>query len=1123
MIRCAACNASNRQRPVRGSGAFAPARRLCVLGLLVLASAASAQGGRGYYRYPALHGNTIVFAAESDLWSVPATGGEAHRLTTHPGEETAPAISPDGRMLAFTASYEGPAELYLMPLAGGLPERLTFDGDRSTSLGFTPDGKILFTTNHYSTLPDLELVSLDPATKRRTRIPLSQASEASYDSTGKKLFFVRPAFHRNVTKRYRGGTARKIWRFDGGDTEARPLTADYDGESHTPMWWNGRVYFITDRDGTMNLWSMNEDGGDLREHTHHSGWDVRDAYLDAGKIVYQVGADLWLYDTGDGSNKLVPIELVSDFDQLREKWVSDPMDYLTSVHLHPKGDGVVLTSRGRVFVAPAGDGRLARGTSDEGVRYRDAAFMPDGKSLLALSDASGELEFVELPANGVGTPRALTADGKILRFGGLPSPDGKYIAYTDNNNDLWVLEVASRKETLVSTNREGVGDPAWSPDSRFLAYTQTALNTFDQIFIDDVTTGARVAATSDRVNSRGAAWSPDGKFLYFLSDRDLHSAVPAPWGARQPEPYFDAPIKIYELALAAGARSPFRPKDELYVEPDTDKQNDEKKDDKGSKKSKSNENGKDEEEKVTVQLQADGLDARLREVPAGSGNYNAVSVTKDALFWLARDPGRDGKWQLKALPIKNHDPEAVTVLEDVAYYELSGDGKKILARKDKSLYVFDAEPKKLDKPDDAGVDLGKFKFEIDVRDDWRQLFIDAWRLERDYFYDPGMHGVNWAAVRDKYLPLVDRVTTRDELSDLIGRAVGELSALHTSVGGGDLRKGPDDVAVASLGARLTRVERGYRIDHIYRGDPDYPGELSPLADPALGIAEGDVITAINGVATASVTDIGELLRNQAGQQALLGLTGARGQTRSAVVTPTGDEFGLRYADWEQSRRQQVEQKTNDTIGYVHLQAMGPDDITAWYRQFYPVFNRAGLIIDVRHNNGGNIDSFILEKLSRRAWFYWKSRVGEPYWNMQYAPRGHMVVLVDSNTASDGEAFAEGFKRLGLGPVIGTRTWGGEIWLSASNRLSDNGLARAPMMGVYGPERKWLIENHGVDPDIVVDNPPHATFEGQDAQLDAAIEYLRDAIEKDPRTMPEPPPYPDKSFKYAPEPAPSGGR
>jgi tricorn protease len=1107
-------------RDVRCSvfGVFAIECCFIIVATLAFASAASAQSARGYYRYPALHGDTIVLAAEGDLWTVPIAGGAARRITTHPGEETSPAISPDGRMLAFTASYEGPAELYLMPLAGGLPERLTFDDDQSTSLGWTPEGEILFTTNHYSTLPELELVTLDPATKQRTRVPLSQASEASYDATGKKLFFVRPAFHRNVTKRYRGGTARKIWRFDDGDREARPLTADYDGESHTPMWWNGRVYFITDRDGTMNLWSMSEDGADLRQLTRHSGWDVRDAYLDAGRIVYQVGADLWLYDARDGSNKLVPVELVSDFDQLREKWVSDPMDYLTSVHLHPKGDDVVLTARGRVFVAPAGDGRLARGASDEGVRYRDATFMPDGKSLLALSDASGELEFVQLPANGVGAPQTLTSDGKILRFGGLPSPDGKYIAYADNNNDLWVLEVSSRRQTLVSTDREGVGEQAWSPDSRYLAFTQTALNTFDQIFVYEVATGARVTATSDRVNSRGAAWSPDGKFLYFLSDRDLRSVVGAPWGPRQPEPYFDAPIKIYELALAAGSRSPFRPKDELYVEPDAE----EKGDDKKGKNDKSDENGKGEEEKVVVQLQADGLLSRLREVPAGSGTYNALGVTNAALFWLARDPGRDGKWQLKALPIKNHKPEAVTVLEAVDYYELSQDGKKILARKDKNLYVFDAEPKKLEKPDDARVDLGKFKFEIDVRDDWRQLFIDAWRLERDYFYDPGMHGVDWDAVRDKYLRLVDRVTTRDELSDLIGRAVGELSALHTSVRGGDLRKGPEDVTVASLGARLTRVERGYRIDHIYRGDPDYPNELSPLADPALGIAEGDVIAAVNGVATSSAADIGELLRNQAGQQVLLALTGARGQTRNAIVTPTADESDLRYADWEQSRREEVERKTRGTIGYVHLRAMGPDDITAWYRQFYPVFDRAGLIIDVRHNRGGNIDSFILEKLSRRAWFYWKSRVGEPIWNMQYAPRGHMVVLVNSDTASDGEAFAEGFKRLGLGPVIGTRTWGGEIWLSSVNRLSDNGLARAPMMGVYGPERQWLIENHGVDPDIVVDNLPHATFEGEDAQLDAAIEYLQDAIAKDPRAVPEPPAYPDKSFEYAPPPSPSGG-
>jgi tricorn protease len=390
------------------------------------------------------------------------------------------------------------------------------------------------------------------------------------------------------------------------------------------------------------------------------------------------------------------------------------------------------------------------------------------------------------------------------------------------------------------------------------------------------------------------------------------------------------------------------------------------------------------------------------------------------------------------------------------------------------------------------------------------MFIDAWRMERDYFYDPDMHGVDWNGVRDKYLPLVDRVTTRDELSDLIGLAVGELSALHTSVREGDLRRGTEDIKVPTLGARLLldRKAGGYRIDHIYRADPDYPEERSPLADPQLGIAVGDVITMINGIDVLTAGHPNSLLRNQDKQQVLLQLKAkGTGKARDVVVYPTINESSLRYSDWELARREQTDRMSDNRIGYVHLRAMTPADVTQWFRNFYPVFNRPGLIIDARHNRGGNIDSFILARLLRKPWMYWQSRAGQPSWNMQYAFGGHAVVLVDENTGSDGEAFAEGFRRLGLGKVIGTRTWGGEIWLDSQNRLSDGGLARAPQSGVYGPERKWLIEQHGVDPDIVIDNLPRATFEGHDAQLDAAVKFLLDEIKREPRVPPPPPDYP----------------
>ncbi len=352
------------------------------------------------------------------------TGGIAQRITTHPGEETDPRISPDGNTLAFSAEYEGPTELYTMPLDGGLPVRRTYEGESSTATTWTPDGRVVYTTTHYSTLPQAQMVALDLTDNVTERIPLYTATEGGYDPSGRTLYFVRPAFHNNVTKRYTGGTARDIWKYEEGADEAVELTGDYDGESHHPMVWNGRVYFVSDRDGTMNLWSMDPNGRDVRQHTFHSGWDVKNPAQEGGRIVYQLGADLWLYDIAADQASLIPITLTSDFDQLREKWVDNPMQYLTSVHLHPKGESVVLTARGRVFVAPVGRGRLAQASVKPGVRYRDVTFLPDGERLVGLSDESGELEWVTLPATGVGVEEALTDDGTILRFQGHPFPMG---------------------------------------------------------------------------------------------------------------------------------------------------------------------------------------------------------------------------------------------------------------------------------------------------------------------------------------------------------------------------------------------------------------------------------------------------------------------------------------------------------------------------------------------------------------------------------------------------------------------------------------------------------------------------------------------------------------------------
>jgi tricorn protease len=1112
------------------------------------ATADDVTGSRqGYYRYPAIHGDTIVFTAEGDLWSVSAKGGAARRLTSNPGDETNAAISPDGKTIAFSAQYEGPRDVYTIPVDGGLPKRITWDGGAIVA-GWTPDGRVLVKTYRYSTLPDARLVAIDDKGQREM-IPLAQAAQGTYSADGKSLFFTRLDWQGSNTKRYKGGTAQNIWRYDGGAAEAVELTGDYTGTSRNPMFWQGRIYFVSDRDGVMNIYSMDGDGHDVKQLTHQKGFDVKETSLSDGRIVYQCGADLWLLDLQSGADAAIPITLVSDFDQMRDHWVKKPMDYLSGSHIAPDGSATVFTARGEIFTMPAKPGRIVKVAGNSGTRYREARYLPDGKSIIALSTESGETEFWKFPANGIGKPEQWTKDATVLRWEGVPSPDGKWLAHRDKDQQLWIFDTQTKtNKKIAQSMMDDFQDLTWSPDSQWLAYTEAADNQFSQLKVLNVKSGASTAITTDRYNTGNPAWSADGKWLYFLSDRNLKTQVPSPWGTRQPDPYFNRSVKIYEVALTAGLRSPFLPPDELH--PDKDEKAEEKKteetkpgkpgeekkaadskketsdkkasDDKKAEEKKSDEDKDKEKKPPEVKIEFTDVASRVAEVPFPAGNYNALQATDKRLCWVERGDDWPPKFNIMCGDIANKGDEPETVMSDVRSFEISQDRKKMLVRQHDDFYILDSDakpgslidPKAMAK---ARIEMSQWTMMTNPREEFHQFFEDSWRLERDYFYDRHMQGVDWKAMHDHYLPLVDRVADREELNDVIAQMVSELSALHTFVAGGDQRKASDNVDVATLGAILRRDEKagGYVVEHIYAHDPDQPSQAPPLAKPDSRVKEGEVIVSIDGESVLGVTDERALLRGKAGHQVLLHVKAADGKERDVLVKPIheNEDADMRYAEWEYTRRVKVDEESKGAIGYVHLQAMGPNDIEQWAREYYPVFNRQGLIVDVRHNEGGNIDSWLLGKLVRPAWFYWQGRIGNPTWNMQYAFRGHIVVLCDQETASDGEAFSEGFRRLGLGKVIGMRTWGGEIWLSGSNRQSDNAVATAAETGVYAPEGKWLIEGHGVDPDIVVDNGPHATFEGGDAQLEAAVKLLQDEIAKEPRPVPAHPAYPDKSFKY----------
>ncbi|TAE79310.1 MAG: protease [Bacteroidetes bacterium] len=1056
-----------------------------VLGLSISISQVIAQGFEGYYQHPDIYKNTIVFTSEGDIWKVSIEGGLAQRLTTHTEEEKYPNISPDGKTLAFYATYEGLPEVYTIPIDGGITTRWTYSNSEGAKIaGWTPKGEIIYTSTEFGSATNARLATIDVKTKSKRLIPLHQVNEAIQNEKGIWFFVTLPNMNAHI-KRYAGGMARQIWKFDG-QNEAVKLTTDHLGESFNPMWYENRLYFITDRDGMKNIWSMNDDGKDLKQHTFHTDFDVRSANVDDGKIVYQYGADLWLLDIVSGKNKKIDIRLVSDFEQLRETWITKTTDYITSVNPDPLGEKVVVTARGRVFVVPAQSGRTIAFAkqNDTVVRHRDAVFSYDGKNIISLSDASGEFEFVQFAADATGKVKPITQQAKTLSYTGIPSRDGKWIAYDDIDKNMYLINISTGVRKKISTNEQGVRDFSWSPDNQWLAFVQVAFTGLAQIKIYNVNDGSIFDLTNDRSNNTNVAWSPDGKFIYFLSDRGFHNLIGNPRNQRLGGVGWDKVHNVYHIALKKGTPSPFRAFDELNQDYTT------------LEKSTG---------KLVVSIDKNDIQSRTMAVPIAAGNYYNLRVNEQAIYLLANENGSDENPHLKVAEISRSKVELTSIASGIENFELTQNGKKLFIKKGQSYYMVEAGTGTLNLSNE--IDLSGCQFLLNPKQEWKQLYKDAWRMERDYFYDKNMHGVDWDAMYKKYLPFVDRVTTRSELNDVLAQLIGELSVLHAFVNGGDMPNDEKHISVGGLGAITSRDAKsgGFKIDYIYKPDPDFPERKSPLADPYLDIKEGDIITKVNGVDALSVMDISELLVNQAGKQVRISIkSGAL--VKDIIIKPT-DPYWLIYGDWQYNNRLKVEKASNNDIGYLHQSSNDNAGINQFYKEYFPAANKKGLIIDMRNNEGGYISSIMLQQLARQVWMYRIDRTGQP---IERIP--HLVVLVNESTGSDGEVFAEGFRRLGLGITIGKRTWGGFVALHFGNQLTDNGIAAAPMHGGYGPEGKWLVEGVGHVPDIEVDNLPLETFNGKDAQLEAAIIYLKKKIAEEPRDIPLAPVYPDKSFK-----------
>ncbi|MFC0254268.1 S41 family peptidase [Massilia consociata] len=1104
-------------------------RTILALSLALIGSQAAAADP--YFRFPAVRGDTIVFTAEGDLWRTTLGGGKATRLTTHPSSETHAAISHDGKYVAFAGSYEGAQEAYVMPIEGGLPKRITFENGGVTVLGWTAQGEVLVSTeNSVGPSKHRIVAALDPVKMTRRVLPLADANDAALSDDGRTVFFTRMGLSmtNDNVKAYRGGAHAQLWRFDlGGKAEATPLFKGDTSNNRRAMWWNGRIYFISDADGADNIWSSRPDGSDRKVHTRHKEWDVRTASLGDGRIAYQLGADLRVFDIASGSDTLLKASLVSDFDQQRTRRVRSPLDALTSIEVANKAERIVLTARGKVTIAGTATQRRVEIAVPEGARARGAVFSHDDKWVYAFVDTTGENEIWRYAADGSGKGERLTIDGASHRSGLYPSPDGRWLAHTDKKGRTWLLDLAARTNVIIDDAMQvGADRPdqvVWSPDSRNLAFVRVGSSEQrNQIGMYNLASKTKAFVTTDRYTANSPVFSPDGKWLYFLSSRHFNVGNAGPWGDRNMGPVFDRRVGVFALALQPGVRFPFKPEDEL-TKP-------EEKSPEAAARAAVTTPGKEEADKTaavaaaaaataasaaaadqkakapTPAIDYAGLRERLYEVPIAPGNYRALAIDEKRLYILESDNGRSGA--LKTLEISRSSPQPETFVNNVREFGLSTDRKHVFYRTFSAsgpgeMLIVAAGAK-------APADLSKARVKVDdwavssnPRLEWKQMFNDAWRMHRDFLYDANMRGVDWAAVRTRYAPLVERVTDRAELDDVLGMMVGELGALHSQIRPGDLRRAASEGVPSSLGAVLSRTPEGFRVDRVYKSEPELPSERGPLAAPDVGVKEGDIITAVNGKSLVEARDIADLLLDQADKQVLLHVKSADAKAgsrpRAVIVTPVSmaRHASLRYADWEQGRAQQVDQASKGKIGYLHLRAMVARDINAFARDFYANINKEGLIIDVRRNNGGNIDSWIIEKLLRRSWAFWSANGNMPQSNMQNTFRGHLVVLMDELTYSDGETFAAGVKALKLGPLVGKRTAGAGVWLSDGNGLLDNGMARVAEFGQFAADGEWLIEGVGVAPDVEVDNLPHETFLGRDRQLEKAIELLETKMKEQP--------------------------
>ncbi|MGH7900808.1 MAG: S41 family peptidase [Thermodesulfobacteriota bacterium] len=1045
-------------------------------------------------RYPDVSAEHIVFVFADDLWIVSRDGGDARRLSSVKGHELYPKFSPDGKSIAFSGNYDGNIDAYIIPANGGIPGRLTHHPDDDLVVDWYPDGKeillrskMLSPTNRYNRFFKQSVEGGLPL-----ELPLAYGELASFSPDGKQIAFQFISPDAQTWKRYRGGMASDIWIYDFNKKSSVKFT-EFEGTDGIPMWHENTIYFLSDRgpEKKLNIWAYDVNTKKIRQVTFYTEFDVKWPSLGPDSIVFENGGSIYLLSLKDETSRPIDIVVQSDLPDLRPR-LKDLSKYIENFSLSPSGKRALFEARGEIFSLPETRGIIRNLTNTSGIAERFPTWSPDGKSVAYFSDSTGDYQLYTLSSDGSGKEKQIGKSG--INFPNEPiwSPDSKQIAFSDLTGSLYIVNLNDYRRTVVDKDEWfPISSFSWSPDSRYLAYSKRMPNSQGAIMIYDVGQKKLHQVTSAFYHDISPVFSPDGKYLFFYSNRSfnpVYSDVDETW-------IYPNSTEILAATLRKDIKSPLAPNSDEEVLKDI--------------------NANDQNKSGNI-IDFEGLEGRVVKLPIEAGNFGQLEAVEGKVIYIrfpAAGSSPQNKPSGKLLYYDLNEGKEKTIIQDINYYELSADGKKVIYKSDSTYGIIDLSEGK--KVGDGRLPTDKMKALIDPREEWSQIFNEAWRIERDFFYDPNMHGVNWNATKERYKALLPYVVDREDLNYIIGEMISELNSSHTYVRGGEIERA-EEISVGLLGCdfELDKFNNVYRIIKIYKGGTWDAEVRSPLTEPGVNVSEGEYLIAINGTPLDKSKDPWEALHGLANEVVTITINNSptfKG-SREILVKPISREsdYRLRYLSWVEDNRKKVEDATNSRVGYIYVPNTGQEGQNELLRQFIPQTTKEALIIDERFNGGGQIPDRFIEVLNRPIFNYWARRDQLDLQTPILSHHGPKVMIINGWSGSGGDAFPYYFRKAGLGPLIGTRTLGALIGIGESPGLIDGGIVTVPSFAFWDSNGKWEVEGYGVDPDYEIENAPNEVAAGTDRQLDKAIEVITDILEKHPPKKPQRPDYPDRS-------------